>query len=64
VRSIGYLPVQTRAYTFADSKVSVKLTPPDQKKALLGYREAPPDAGAPPPAASAENGSPDAGAPR
>jgi len=42
--------VQTRAYTFADSKVIVKLTPPDQKKVLLGYREAPPDAGAPPPA--------------
>jgi hypothetical protein len=58
VRSAGYLPVQTRAYTFADSKVAVKLTPPDQKKTLLGYREAPPDAGAPP------AGGPDAGAPR
>ena len=55
VRAQGFLSVQTRAYTFADSKVAVKLTPPDQKKALLGYREAPPDAGAPPPA------TPDAG---
>jgi hypothetical protein len=55
VRAQGFLSVQTRAYTFADSKVSVKLTPPDQKKTLLGYREAPPDAGAPPPA------TPDAG---
>jgi hypothetical protein len=63
VRAAGYLPVQTRAYTFADSKVAVKLTPPDQKKTLLGYREAPPDAGAPPPA-SADNGAPDGGAPR
>ena len=30
-----------------DSKVSVKMTPPDQKKTLLGYREAVPDGGAP-----------------
>jgi hypothetical protein len=60
VRSTGYLPVQTRAYTFADTKVAVKLTPPDQKKTLLGYREAPPDAGATP--TSAENATPDAGA--
>ncbi len=59
VRATGYLPVQTRAYTFADSKVSVKMTPPDQKKTLLGYREAPPDAGAPP--ATAESHGPDAG---
>ena len=62
VRAVGYLPVETRAYTFADSKVSVKLTPPDQKKTLLGYREAPPDAGAPP--TSTENRGPDAGAVR
>lgn len=59
VRAQGFLPVQTRAYTFADSKVGVKLTPPDQKKALLGYREAPPDAGAPPP--TTETRPPDAG---
>ena len=58
VRATGFLPVQTRAYTFADNKVAVKLTPPDQKKTLLGYREAPPDAGAP---ATAEGQRPDAG---
>ena len=62
VRAAGYLPVETRAYTFADSKVSVKLTPPDQKKTLLGYREAPPDAGAAP--TSTENRGPDGGAVR
>ncbi len=59
VRAQGFLPVQTRAYTFGDSKVSVKMTPPDQKKTLLGYREAPPDAGVPP--ATAESHTPDAG---
>jgi hypothetical protein len=53
--------VQTRAYTFADSKVAVKLTPPDQKKTLLGYREAPPDAGE---ATNGESHGPDAGAAR
>jgi len=57
VRAQGFLPVQTRAYTFADSKVSVKMTPPDQKKTLLGYREAVPDGGAPP----TESHTPDAG---
>jgi hypothetical protein len=39
VRAEGCLPVQTRAYTFADSKVAVKVTQPDQKNTLLGYRE-------------------------
>ncbi len=48
VKSDGYVPVQTRAYTFADSKVAVKLTALDQKNTLLGYREElPPDGGAP-----------------
>lgn len=57
VRSDGYLPVQTRAYTFGDSKFAVKLTPLDQKNTLLGYREElpPPDGGPP--------GEPDGGAP-
>lgn len=58
ITSEGYLPVQTRAFTFADSKLAVKLTPVDQKNTLLGYREelppAAPDAGVapavPPPA--------------
>jgi hypothetical protein len=56
VRAEGYLPVQTRAYTFADTKVAVKLTPPDQKNTLLGYREEvpAPDAGVP----SADGGVP------
>jgi hypothetical protein len=47
VRAPGYLPVQTRAHTFSDSRVVVKLTPPDQKNTLIGYR-APIDAGPPP----------------
>jgi hypothetical protein len=46
VRSDGCVTVQTRAYTFADNKVAVKLTPLDQKNTLLGYREElPPDGG-------------------
>jgi hypothetical protein len=48
IRSDGCLPVQTRAYTFSDTKLAVKLTPINQKNTLLGYREElPPDAGAP-----------------
>jgi hypothetical protein len=39
VRAEGCVPVQTRAYTFEDSKVAVKVTPIDQKNTLLGYRE-------------------------
>jgi hypothetical protein len=50
----GYVPVQTRAYTFADSKLAVRLTPLDQKNTLLGYREEVPP---PPPPTT-----PDAGA--
>jgi hypothetical protein len=51
VHAEGFVPVQTRAYTFGDSKVAVKLTPLDQKKTLLGYREEvppEPDGGVPP----------------
>jgi hypothetical protein len=50
VKSDGCLPVQTRAYTFGDSKFAVKLTPVEEKNTLLGYREElpPPDAGVPP----------------
>jgi len=44
VRANGFLPVHTRAHTFADSKLQVKLTRPSQKSTLLGYR-APIDAG-------------------
>ena len=45
----GFVPVQTRAYTFGDTKLIVKLTPLDQKNTLLGYREEVPPP-APPPA--------------
>jgi hypothetical protein len=47
VRAQGYLPVQTRAHTFSDHRLLVKLTPPDNKQELLGYR-APLDAGVDP----------------
>ena len=56
VRADGCVPVQTRAYTFEDSKVAVHVTPLDQKNTLLGYREEiPPDGGVP-------GGNPDGGA--
>lgn len=48
VRAPGYLAVQTRAHTFSDSRILVKLTPPEKKNELLGYRipiEAGPEAG-------------------
>jgi hypothetical protein len=66
IKCDGFVPVQTRAYTFGDTKLAVKLTPLDQKNTLLGYRtEVPPppaaDAGAPPPTTSAPP--PPAGAP-
>jgi hypothetical protein len=51
IHASGSLPVHTRAYTFTDSRVAVKLTPPTEKSTLFGYREEPapnPDAGAPP----------------
>jgi hypothetical protein len=55
VRAAGFLPVHTRAYTFSDSRVAVKLTPVSEKKTLFGYRQeippegaVSPDAGAPP----------------
>jgi hypothetical protein len=55
VRAEGCVPVQTRAYTFNDNKVSVKVTPLDQKNTILGYREElpPEDGGAPNPDAGA-----------
>lgn len=59
VHTAGFLPVHTRAHTFADTNIGVKLTRPDQKSTLLGY-QMPLDAGPPvtpetsePPAASA-----------
>jgi hypothetical protein len=50
IRAAGYLPVHTRAYTFSDSRVSVKLTPPAEKSRLFGYKQEPapsPDGGVP-----------------
>lgn len=44
VKAMGYLSVQTRAHTFADSRVVVKLTKPDQTQNLIGYK-APIDGG-------------------
>jgi hypothetical protein len=56
VRAAGFLPVHTRAYTFSDSRVAIKLTPVSEKNTLFGYRaEVPPesatspDGGVPPP---------------
>lgn len=59
VKSMGYLPVQTRAHTFGDSRIVVKLTKPDQTQLLVGYKApidggvgldgAPPETIAPPP---------------
>lgn len=46
VRAHGYLPVNTRAYTFRDDNVDVKLTRPDDARSLLGYKapvEPPPE---------------------
>lgn len=54
--SQGYIPVHTRAYTFTNSVVLVKMTPLDKKNTIYGYREEIPpetDAGVP--------GGPDAG---
>lgn len=58
VRAQGFLPVHTRAYTFTDTRLTVKLTPVTEKSKLFGYRQELPDGGAdggvvpaPPPAA-------------
>jgi hypothetical protein len=55
VRAEGCLPVHTRAYTFTDSVVSVKVTPLEQKNTLFGYKEVPPEDGG--------TGGPDGGMP-
>jgi hypothetical protein len=46
VRAEGFLPVHTRAHTFSDNRVAVKLTRPTETTTLLGYR-VPIDAGLP-----------------
>jgi hypothetical protein len=48
VQAIGFLPVHTRAYTFNNYRLSVKLTPEAEKQTLFGYRTPVPDAGAGP----------------
>jgi hypothetical protein len=65
IRAQGFIPVHTRAYTFSDFKLYVKLTPVEEKKSLFGYKEALPDAGAPEAGvAAAPAMMPDGGAPR
>jgi hypothetical protein len=67
VKSQGYVTVHTRAYTFTNNVLAVKLTPVDKKNTIYGYREEVPpetDGGvpgaiAPVPGAA---GTPDAGA--
>jgi hypothetical protein len=56
VRADGCVAVQTRAYTFEDSKVAVKVTPNDQKNTLLGYREEQPSADGGVPAPNPDGG--------
>jgi hypothetical protein len=64
VTAKDYIPVHTRAYTFSDGKLHVKLTEVEAKNTLFGYRQelpdAGPEAGASPPAVVA-GGSGDGG---
>ena len=49
-KSAGYLNVNTRVYTFSDSKLIVKMTKDEDQSSIYGYREEiPPDAGVPAP---------------
>jgi hypothetical protein len=45
IRAEGFLPVHTRAYSFENNKVTVKLTPVTEKHTLFGYKMVP-DGGA------------------
>jgi hypothetical protein len=45
VTAEGFLPVHTRAYTFTDGKLNIKLTLLTEKHTLLGFKQALPDAG-------------------
>ena len=47
IKADGCMPVHTRAYTFSDSQLAVRVMSPEQKSTLLGYKqEVVPDAGA------------------
>jgi hypothetical protein len=48
IRASGYIAVHTRAYTFSDSRLAVKLTPVAEKNTLFGYREELPPEGSTP----------------
>lgn len=60
VRAEGFIPVNTRAYTFNDNKVTVKLTAEAEKATLFGYKAEIPDGGAD---GGAVAGGPDGGVP-
>jgi hypothetical protein len=47
IRAPGFLPVQTRAHTFGDTRLVVKLTRVEEKSTLFGYRVPLDDAGVP-----------------
>lgn len=68
VRAPGYLPVNTRAYTFRDDDIAVELTRPADASKLLGYKkkiEAPEDEPLPgPEAVVAPTGEPGPALPR
>jgi hypothetical protein len=52
IKADGCMPVHTRAYTFSDSQLSVRVMSYDQRSTLLGYKqEVVPDAGLAQPAA-------------
>jgi hypothetical protein len=45
-RAEGFLPLNTRVYTYTDNKVLLRLTPEADKHTILGYKQEIPDAGA------------------
>jgi hypothetical protein len=57
IRAEGFLPVQTRAHTFGDTRLAVKLTRVEEKSTLFGYRAPLDDAGVP---LAPDGGAPDA----
>lgn len=45
-RAAGFLPLNTRVYTYADNRVTLRLTAETDKHTILGYKQEIPDAGA------------------